>query len=487
MTRAAGTGRGRVLPGALLLTVALAPAPSPRATVARALDAIGGRAAAESLLAVSGEGFGHAWNLGQEQAPGGPLTPTGRFYAFTQDWAAGRSGWLGESRTSTVATVGQVLWPAGGVGRFNRATYPLPPASFATASRAVRLAPHRLLLLAADPASALAAIAPRAWEGRTLTGVALRTARDTAELWFDPGSGMLAGYSTRADDPILGVRETYTAFARWGAVAGTALRYPFESRQYVNGRLVAGYVLHAVRPGVTDSLLAMPDSLRAVAERRAAEPVAGPASASVTVTTLAPGVHHLTGGTHHSLAVEQGDALVLLEAPQSSERVRAVLGTLRARFPRERVTLVVNTHHHWDHAAGVRAALAAGLPVATARGNLAFLRGVAAARRVLAPAGVERAVPAPRLVPVDDSLVVGRGAGRLVLYRLDMSHVDGMLIGWLPGPGILFASDVAPGGSPADLRELATFLEAHGIAPATVAGGHGAVTPWAELRQAAGL
>jgi hypothetical protein len=49
------------------------------------------------------------------------------------------------------------------------------------------------------------------------------------------------------------------------------------------------------------------------------------AAPEVKVTRLEDGVFYLTGGTHHSVLVEQADHLVVVEAPQNEARSLAVI------------------------------------------------------------------------------------------------------------------------------------------------------------------
>jgi len=199
------------------------------------------------------------------------------------------------------------------------------------------------------------------------------------------------------------------------------------------------------------------------------------------------------GGTHHSLVVDQGTRLVIVEAPLGAPRMQAVLDTLRARFPTKAVGLVVNTHHHWDHSGGLRAVLSAGVPVVTYARNAAFVRGIAAARKTVSPDALARRVgaarmPVPTITGVADSIVLGSGDGRIVVYRLPTAHVEGMLAVYVPAARVLFVSDVLSPGptlAPAGSAELVAFARARGLTVERVAGGHGGVAAWADVEKAA--
>jgi glyoxylase-like metal-dependent hydrolase (beta-lactamase superfamily II) len=91
---------------------------------------------------------------------------------------------------------------------------------------------------------------------------------------------------------------------------------------------------------------------------------------------------------------------------------------------------------------------------------------------------------------VRDSLVLGAGEGRVVLYPLASAHVEGLLAAWIPSAGIVFTSDVvSPAANVAPPRpgsaELVAFAQARGLSPARYVGGHGVVVDWSALVAAA--
>jgi glyoxylase-like metal-dependent hydrolase (beta-lactamase superfamily II) len=210
---------------------------------------------------------------------------------------------------------------------------------------------------------------------------------------------------------------------------------------------------------------------------------------SVQLNQLAPGVWRAEGGTHHSLVVEQSDHLVVVEAPQSTARSRAVLDTLRSRFANKPVRQAVMTHHHWDHSGGIREYLAAGIAVVAHERNIPFVRQIAAARKTVAPDELSRRPRTPVVTAVRDSLVVGGGDGRVVLYRMSTSHAEGLLAAYLPAQRILFTSDVlspAPMLAQLGSAEVVAFARLWGIPVDRFVGGHGGVAAWADIERAAG-
>ena len=84
---------------------------------------------------------------------------------------------------------------------------------------------------------------------------------------------------------------------------------------------------------------------------------------------LADGVWLLGGGTHNSALVEFKDFVAVVEAPQNEARSLAVIEEADRLAPNKLIKYVVNTHHHFDHAGGLRTYLSQGTTVITHESN----------------------------------------------------------------------------------------------------------------------
>ena len=92
-------------------------------------------------------------------------------------------------------------------------------------------------------------------------------------------------------------------------------------------------------------------------ERRAATAAlafATPERTTPTILAGLDGVHYLTGGTHHSVAIEQRDHIVLVEAPLNEERTLVLIDKIKELIPNKPIKYVVNSHVHFDHSGGLR-------------------------------------------------------------------------------------------------------------------------------------
>jgi hypothetical protein len=84
---------------------------------------------------------------------------------------------------------------------------------------------------------------------------------------------------------------------------------------------------------------------------------------------LADGVWLLAGGTHHSMLVEFKDFVAVVEAPVNEDRSLAVIAEVNRLAPNKTIKYVVNTHHHFDHAGGLRTYFSQGTTVVTHESN----------------------------------------------------------------------------------------------------------------------
>jgi glyoxylase-like metal-dependent hydrolase (beta-lactamase superfamily II) len=426
------------------------------------------------------------WTVGQSELAESPPRASVSVTRTVTDWRQRRRLTTTELRAVTGNPTRQRSVVAGGIGAqgSDALAAPMPANAVIAADRAMRFQPDRLLLAALDNPAALTALVPREFRGSMHDGVRL-AGTDTVSLWFDRATGLLTATETRTDDSILGDRILLTYYTRWQSI-GAGVRLPRQMDAFVNGQIVqhANYpVVAALTPD--DSLFAIPDSIASRAQRTPPPP----GIPAATIVQIAPNVWRAEGSTHHTLIIDQGDGLLLVEAPQSTQRVRMVLDSIARRFPGKRINGLVATHHHWDHTGGLREIIAEGITVYTHEANAAFVRRVGEARRTIAPDLQEQRRRGVTVRTMSDSMGIGAGAGRVVLYRTESMHAQGIISVWVPAAGVLFTSDVvnptATTVPAAGSAELIALARARGITPTQYVGGHGRAVPWEEIARAA--
>lgn len=472
-----------------IATSSRAAAQAPADLVRRAIDAMGGEQALRAVTSTTTDYYLATFGIGQSELPESPprvTISTGRFY---HDFGRMRRAVNSDNRqiTGQVTRQRQVATPEGGMNDVAGAQTVLGGAAVFGQMRFLRTQVDRLMLTALDNPGTVSPVPARNLRGSMSNGIRI-AGQDTISVWFDRVTGLPLLLEAVTDDPILGDRATQTWLTRYQPSG--SVRLPRQVDVEWNGQLnqQAWYSSVAVNAPLSDTMFTLPDSIMRRTQPAAAAPAA-PTPITVTMNQLGPSVWRAEGATHHTLVVEQPDQIVLVEAPLSTERVRAVLDTVRGRFPGKRIGTVVMTHYHWDHASGIREIVAEGIPIVTMEQNAGFVRQVAAARRTTRPDLQAQRRRTPTLRTFTDSMVIGSGETAVVLYRMPSIHAEGLLAAWAPSARVLFTSDVVnPGpqgqvGQPGS-GELAALARSRGLSPEKYAGGHGVLINWPDIQRA---
>jgi len=177
---------------------------------------------------------------------------------------------------------------------------------------------------------------------------------------------------------------------------------------------------------------------------------AGAQAISVQTEKVADGVYYLRGGTHHSVAVEFTDHIVVIEGPQNEQRSLAVIAEVRKLIPNKPVRYLLNTHHHFDHSGGLRTYVDEGAIIVTSEINKEFYETALSAPRTLNPDRLSQSRKKANIQTVSDKKVLSDSTRTLELYVVGGNqHDDGMLMAFLPKEKILVEADVyTPPASP---------------------------------------
>jgi len=214
---------------------------------------------------------------------------------------------------------------------------------------------------------------------------------------------------------------------------------------------------------------------------------------TTNATELAPGVNYIRGWSHNTIVVEQANGIVVLEAPLYPERGDALIGWIKGRYPNKPITHVLVTHHHSDHAAGVRSFVANGTKVVVHESVTHFYQELFRAPSTVRPDALAAKPTQPTIVPaaIGSPLRLEDAAHPVVAYHVPNSHAADMLMFYLPNEKILFASDLySPGigGFGNGPKELYTAITTtYNLDVTTMTGGHGGQGPLADLKTAAGM
>ena len=423
--------------------VACSPATPEQQFLEDATEQLGGRGRIGAVKTLTIEGEGVNYNLGQDMKP---EAATQQFavsnYKRTIDIANGRqrieqtrtpkfSYFQGpQAQTQVQGLDGTIAFNVNPKGEASRA------AVQAESDRLHDLYHHPLMLLRStmDPKTTVGNVRQ---SGGNRQADITTAAGPVVTLTIDAAGTPLSA-SSKAYHPNLGDVVMMTQFADIQDVNGLRLPARFTTR--VDDFTTAE--IHAPRQTIDTDV----GDLAAPAAIAGARP--SPPAINVTAESVGKGVWLMGGGSHHSALVEFSDHLMLIDAPQSEARTLAVIARAKQTVPNKPLTQLVTTHHHFDHTAGLRAAIAEGMDVITHAGNKEWVERIAGRPHTIQPDTLAKNPTRLVVETVDDQREIKDQTQIVYLYHVAGNpHSDTMLMAYIPRDRILIEVDAFGAGS----------------------------------------
>ena len=230
------------------------------------------------------------------------------------------------------------------------------------------------------------------------------------------------------DNPVLGDTSVEFTYSDYKAFNGVT--FPSHIT-----RIQGGYpVLDITVSSVTANA---PAAITAPAEASAA-----PAPVTVASAELAKGVYYLTGGTHHSVVVDQKDHIVVVESPQNEARSLAVIAKAKELVPNKPIKYLINTHVHFDHSGGLRTYVDEGATIVTHQMNRPYYEKAWTAPHTLNPDRLAQSKKAATFETFGDKHVLTDGSRTIEIHQIAGSgHNDAFAMVYLPKEKILIEGD----------------------------------------------
>jgi glyoxylase-like metal-dependent hydrolase (beta-lactamase superfamily II) len=498
--------------------------------VSRALASMGGADALARVSTLYVKGTVKHWEPEQSHTPGGEMrfVADSIFEASTDvasrttgiDWSKKFAYPSPRQFTFTEVVTPEVgyVWGVDSNARTKQSRDAKPPAHnmsglrLAAAQRELRRTSPLLLVEMHKSPDKVSPAADVTVGGVAYPAVDYRPAPNQAlTVLFDRGTGLPARIRTLDYDGIWGDVTYDLVLADWKTFDG--VRVATTQKYELNGRTVVEIKLTDVKPNASfaSDRLAIPEAFLAGAPKPATGFVPYQwvirrqfigiyldsdvpsydtrAASGLRLVQLAPGVQHVVGGTHHAMIVEMKDHLIVFDAPVSDWHSTWIIGAAQVKYTRKPIKYVVLTHHHMDHASGLRAFAAQGATLVVGKGTAEHYRRVLAAPFTRNPDLPARDLSRTPIIEVADRHVLTDGTREVHAYVVTPNpHADGLLIGYLPTERLGFVTDIwSPGAGPLPdklnpgMAALVAGVKKAGIEPLKFAGGHGSVADYAPL------
>ena len=408
-----------------------------------ATEQLGGRGRIGAVKTLTIEGEGVNYNLGQDMKPEAATQEfTVTNYKRQIDIANGRQRveqtrtpkfafFQGpQPQTQVLALDGAVAFNVNAKGGATRL------AAQAESDRIVDLYHHPLKLLRStlDPKTTVANVRQ---VGGSRQADITTAAGPVVTLTID-AAGTPQSASSKSYHPNLGDVILMTQFGAFDEVDG--LRLPTQFTTKVDDFTTAE--IRVTRQTVDTDV----GDLTAPAAVAGARPA--PPPINVTAEPVGKGVWLMGGGSHHSALIEFSDHLMLVDAPQSEARVLAVIAKAKQTVPNKPLTQLVTTHHHFDHTAGIRAAIAEGTDVITHTGNKEWVERIASRPHTIQPDTLAKKPTRLVVETVDDQREIKDQTQTVQIYHVTGNpHSDTMLMVYVPRDRILIQVDAFGAGS----------------------------------------
>jgi glyoxylase-like metal-dependent hydrolase (beta-lactamase superfamily II) len=311
---------------------------------------------------------------------------------------------------------------------------PQPAGTAAARQRRVELLAHPIMIVrvALDPTSKLSNL--RKQGSVQIIDVTVRQG-DTLTLAVNATTNLPAWVSYVGPNANLGDVTYRTAFA--GYVPEKGIQLPTGYATTIDFRNVVQSKLYVDR-NIVDAAI---EDLSAPASVRSAPPQGGgqAGNANLKPMKVADHVWYLNGNTFF----EFDDHITMVEANRTDAALQAILDVVNALVPGKRVTQVIQSHHHFDHSVGLRAAVAQGLTIISRRGNEGIFREMAARPAKLFPDALGRSPKPLKFIPVDDHLKLKDSTNEIDIYHIVGNYhmADGVIV-HVPASNLLVEADL---------------------------------------------
>lgn len=204
-------------------------------------------------------------------------------------------------------------------------------------------------------------------------------------------------------------------------------------------------------------------------------------------------VYTVNAGGYNVLVVGFKDYVFVMEAPGGDNVSRQAIEQIKKLFPNKPIRYIAVTHHHDDHAGGLRTYVAEGATVIAAPGEKTFFERIVKSKFTIDVDTLTRNPQPLKIEPLaGGKRVLTDGTTTVEIYDIGSGpHTEEMLVAYLPNEKIIFQGDLLNRPSNGDYPiandttvHFAKWLESKKLTVEKIVAVHGTVSTMDELRTA---
>ena len=325
-------------------------------------------------------------------------------------------------------------------------------------------------------------------------------------LFISKESGHISKLRTMEWDVVYGDIPLDVNYYDWQAVDG--VYFPNRIQMSMGGapRIDVKRSETVINPDFGDTTFTPPEGVEyqhdeeiAARARRVSQSLlmfgfAGVGRPAIESIELRPGMYLLYASPVdgiYTFVVEQDKGIVVMESGQNDLKGEEIINWIGEKYPDKPISHLIVSHHHNDHAAGIRPYIAAGATLVVHAAAVDFFKAQTSRppSRVLQDA-LDRDPGTAKIVgvPSDEPYRIDDAQQPVVIYPLEMGHVSDMLYAVVEREKLIYAGDLYVSGLARDLRagkkrpanilpfhsavSLAEGIKAHDLDVTTLVGSH---------------
>jgi glyoxylase-like metal-dependent hydrolase (beta-lactamase superfamily II) len=366
-----------------------------------------------------------------------------------------------------------------------RSINPIPNIPAAGFRQRLRTIPHFVILNAAERSSRLRYLGPATHDKRAHEVISYAN-EDGLEisLFIDVKTGLLSKLETLGTDPFSGDVVNEIVFTGYRLENGRNVptgRLDQRSGETMNDYRFLDIVFNAE---LTDDHFKAPQGMTIAA---------APPANTPPVTKHAENIYTVSAGGYNVLFVGFKDHVFVMEAPGGDNVSKQAIEQIKKTIPGKPIRYIAVTHHHDDHAGGIRTYIAEGAELIALPGEKAFFEQVAKSVFTIDPDSLTLN-PQPLKSEVIDGGKRVLTDGTMTVELRDIGsgpHTDQMLVAYFPNEKMVFQGDLLnrpANGDPPIANDttvhFANWIVSSKLPVEKVLGVHGPASTFEELRSA---